>query len=131
MSKSTALPAVHWIAVVNGCLDRHGCLLHSPVEKLKLLETFKNKLASPTSIHEAMAEIYTPKKVQTNGWTDGFSALYSRYAHYLLSYLLSLSDLAADNFAKFTNATITEIRLVIELKPVWGNSQLNNLSLWP
>ena len=41
MSKSSALPIVHWIAVVNGCLNQHGCLLHSPVETLKPLETLK------------------------------------------------------------------------------------------
>ena len=44
VSKSSALPTVHWIAVVNGCLDLHGLLLHTRSEKLKLLETFKNKL---------------------------------------------------------------------------------------
>ena len=44
VSKSSALPTVHWIAVVNGCLDRHRCLLRTRVEKLRLLETLKNKL---------------------------------------------------------------------------------------
>ena len=34
VSNPTALPAVHWITVVNGCLDRHGCPLCSPVKKL-------------------------------------------------------------------------------------------------
>ena len=41
---TSLLPTVHWIAVVNGRVDRHGCLSGSRVEKLKLLETFKNKL---------------------------------------------------------------------------------------
>ena len=44
VSKSSALPTVHWIAVVYGRLDQHGCLSGSRVEKLRLLETFKNKL---------------------------------------------------------------------------------------
>ena len=40
----SALPTVQWIAVTNGCLDRHRCLSGTRVKKLKLLETFKNKL---------------------------------------------------------------------------------------
>ena len=44
VSKSSALPTVHLIAVVNGCLDQHRCLSATRVEKLRLLETFKNKL---------------------------------------------------------------------------------------
>ena len=47
MSKSGALPTVQWIAVVNGCLDRHRCLLRTIVEKLQLLETFKIKFVMP------------------------------------------------------------------------------------
>ena len=30
LRKSSALPTVHWIAVVNGGLDRHGCLSGTP-----------------------------------------------------------------------------------------------------
>ena len=33
------------------------------------------------SIHAVMAEIQTAKKVRMDGWTDGFSALYSRLAN--------------------------------------------------
>ena len=62
-------------------LDRHRCLLCTHVDKLRLLETFKNKLhhakghsyvscqASLTSIHAAMAENQTAQKVQTDRQT--------------------------------------------------------------
>ena len=47
MSKSGVLSTVQWIAVVNGYLDRHRCLLRTRVEKPQLLETFKNKFVMP------------------------------------------------------------------------------------
>ena len=44
MSQSSALPSMHWIAVVNGRFDPHGCLSRTRAEKRQLLETCKNKL---------------------------------------------------------------------------------------
>ena len=78
---------------VNGCLDRHRRLSRTPVEKLQLLETLKNKLGhaggrgyrfrqSPKLIHAQTTEISTDQKVRT----DGFSALYSRLGIYLLTF---------------------------------------------
>ena len=61
------------------------------VEKLKLLETFKNKLRhARRHSYAAMAEILTAKKVQT----DDFLALYSRrYTYYIIGWCLpGLSD---------------------------------------
>ena len=37
------------MAVNNGCLDQHRCLSSNRVKKLKLLETFKNKLCHTLS----------------------------------------------------------------------------------
>ena len=44
------LPTVQWIAVVNGCLDRYGCLSGTRVEKLRLLETLKINFVMPEDI---------------------------------------------------------------------------------
>ena len=64
--------------MINGCLDRHRCLLGTSVEKLKVLETFKINFIIPediaimlTSIQAAMAEIQTPEKC---GQMDGQTA---------------------------------------------------------
>ena len=50
--------------MVTGCPDRHRCLLHTLVEKLQLLKTFRNKLAD-AGAHSFHFEQVWRRSVQT------------------------------------------------------------------
>ena len=81
---------MHWIAVVNGCFDRHRYLSCIRAEKLQLLETYRSELrdARPedTAIMSNKSEVnrhidsrvisLTRKECRRTG---SFSALYSRF----------------------------------------------------
>ena len=109
MSKSSALPTVHWIAVINGRLDRHRCLLGTHVKKLKLLyKVLKINFVMPEDIAMTSSKSdvnpcshgreTVRQKIRTDRQTDGFSALYSRLLNPVLLNKSGLVRAKASNF---------------------------------